>query len=80
MGMLVPRQSEKCVGWALSFTCKQDKITQIVIGVILLVLSIVVPPFIFVMVGLMGGKSMHKDTLHHKGSHLHDNLDESHKE
>lgn len=80
IGMLIPNHIEKWMGWMLGFTCKQEKVTQIIIGVILLILSIILPPLIFVILGLMGGKAIHKDSLHYKGQHLHENLDESHKE
>ncbi|MDN3504461.1 MAG: hypothetical protein P0S95_02660 [Rhabdochlamydiaceae bacterium] len=80
VGMLIPLQIDKGMGWVLSFTCKQEKITQIIIGVVLLVISIVLCPVIFIILGLMGGKSLHKDSLHHKGQHLHSNLDETHHE
>ncbi|MCF7806802.1 MAG: hypothetical protein K9M07_01065 [Simkaniaceae bacterium] len=80
IGMLVPQYTEKFMGFILGFTCKQEKVTQIVIGVILLVLSVLIAPVVFLFLGLMGGKSIHKDTAHHKGLHLHGHLDETHKE
>ena len=79
IGMLIPNHTEKWLGHLLSFCCKQEKVTQIIIGVILLALSVIISPLIFVLLGLMGGKSIHKDTLHHKGQHLHENLDDSQK-
>ena len=79
IGVLLPNQIEKWIGYLLGFTTKQEKVTQIVIGVVLLVLAIIVPPVIFILLGLMGGKSLHKDAMKHQGEHLHGNLDDSHK-
>lgn len=42
----------------LSFVFKQEAATQIVIGVVLLVLAIVIPPLIFLILGLHGGKDL----------------------
>lgn len=79
LGMLIPTHIEKTISTLLQVSCKQEKVTQIIIGVILLLLSIVLSPVICLLLGLIAGKSLHRDMIHHKGQHLHSTLDETHK-
>jgi membrane associated rhomboid family serine protease len=43
----------------LQFIFKQEKTTQIVLGIVALILAIVIPPLIFLILGLHGGKDIH---------------------
>jgi membrane associated rhomboid family serine protease len=78
-GMLLPGHAEKIIGFLLQTTCKQERVTQIIIGVVLLLISMILSPLIYLFLGFVAGKSLYKDTLHHKGQHLHSTLDEKHK-
>ena len=44
---------------AMQFIFKHETATQIVLGIVLLILAIFIPPLIFLLVGLHGGKDMH---------------------
>lgn len=72
VGMILPSYTEKLLHSILAYVCKQEKVTQIVIGVILLVISVVLSPVIFLMIGFVSGKSLHRETVMHKGKNLHD--------
>jgi hypothetical protein len=41
------------------FVFKQEKMTQLVLGICWLMVSIFMPPLVFLMVGLYGGKSLY---------------------
>ena len=71
VSMLIPGRIEHFTHMVLEFVCKQEKVTQIVMGTILLVVSVVLSPVIFLMLGLAGGKSLHHDTLVQRGKFLH---------
>jgi hypothetical protein len=43
----------------LHFVFKQEGTTQLVLGIVLLVVSIFLAPLIFLLIGLHGGKDMH---------------------
>jgi hypothetical protein len=44
---------------ALSFIFKQEQTTQIVIGILCLIIAIFLPPLFFLILGLHGGKDLH---------------------
>lgn len=44
---------------AMGFVFKHEQTTQIVLGVIVLILAVFIPPLIFLIVGLNGGKDLH---------------------
>jgi xanthine/uracil permease len=71
ISMLIPGRIEHFMQMVLEFVCKQEKITQIVMGTILLVISVVLSPVVFLILGLAGGKSLHHDTLVQRGKFLH---------
>ena len=77
VGMLLPMHTEKVSSAILKFVCKQEKVTQIIIAIALILLSIILPPVTFLLIGVMGGKAIHRDTVHHKGQHLHSSMDDS---
>jgi len=70
VGALMAGRIEHLMNTILEFICKQEKITRIIIGVVLLILSIVVSPVIFAMIGLAGGQSLHHHTLIQRGKFL----------
>ena len=67
IGMIFPVHADKILGQVLEFTCKQEKVTQIVIGVILIAISVVLAPVIYLIMGLVCGKALHRDTVAQKG-------------
>jgi hypothetical protein len=71
LGMVLPSFAEKILHSILSYVCKQERVTQIIIGVILLAIAVILSPLIFLMIGLFSGKAMHRDTVMHKGKNLH---------
>ncbi len=63
LGVIMPARIEVFTAKISHFIFKQEKTTQIVLGVVALVLSILVPPLIFFLLGLHGGKSMHHQVM-----------------
>jgi hypothetical protein len=63
VGMVFPSKTQAIIGQMLEFTCKQERVTQIVIGVVLIILSIVIAPVIFLLIGAICGKAIHQDTI-----------------
>jgi len=65
LGIVFPTHVEKLVSKAFHFVGKQEKITQIVLGVVYLVLAVFVPFVIFFTLGIMGamGISAHSTKL-----------------
>lgn len=55
LGVVFPAYAEKFAMSAFRFVGKQEKITQIVLGVVTLVLAVFLPFLIFLLLGLMGG-------------------------
>ena len=72
IGMIFPSRTHKIIGQILEFTCKQERVTQIVIGIVLIILSIVIAPVIFLLIGAICGKAIHHDTLQCKSNHSQD--------
>jgi hypothetical protein len=67
LGMIFPAHVERILVQVLEFTFKQEKITQIIIGVVLLILAIIISPAIFFLIGAVGGKALHRDIVVQKG-------------
>lgn len=59
LGMWLPAKIEKMCNSVLKFIFKQEKVTQIVLGIVGWILSIFLPPLVFLFLGLMGGKDIH---------------------
>ncbi|GAB4186976.1 MAG: hypothetical protein Tsb0015_05250 [Simkaniaceae bacterium] len=57
IGVWLPKKVDGFLRKVKGFVFKQETITQIVLGVVGWILSIFVPPLIFLYLGLMGGKS-----------------------
>jgi hypothetical protein len=47
----------------LHFVLKQEQTTQIVIGILLLIVAIFLPPLYFLMLGLHGGKDIFRSAM-----------------
>ncbi|HEY5236403.1 MAG TPA: hypothetical protein VIJ14_09515 [Rhabdochlamydiaceae bacterium] len=63
LGVIMPARIELLTKKISHFIFKQEKTTQIVLGVVGLVISIILPPVIFLFLGLHGGKSMHHQVM-----------------
>jgi hypothetical protein len=59
LGVLLSGKVEHFCKKILHFVFKQESTTQLVLAVVVLVLSIVVSPLVFFILGLHGGKDMH---------------------
>ncbi|MBI5273797.1 MAG: hypothetical protein HY860_01940 [Chlamydiales bacterium] len=55
IGICLPKHIERFEEICFRFIYKQEKITQIIIGVVLLVLAVFISPLVFLLLGLMGG-------------------------
>lgn len=55
LGIVFPLVVDKIVFKAFVFVEKQEKITQIVLGVVFLVIAVFIPFVIFFILGIMGG-------------------------
>ena len=69
LGVIMPARIELLTKKISQFIFKQEKTTQIVLGVVGLVVSIILPPIIFLLLGLHGGKSMHHQVMTIYGEH-----------
>ena len=69
LGVIMPARIELLTKKISHFIFKQEKTTQIVLGVVGLVISIILPPIIFLLLGLHGGKSMHHQVMTIYGEH-----------
>jgi hypothetical protein len=59
VGALIPEKISKMLQSVTSFVLKQDKSTQLILAGVILVLSILACPLVFLLMGLHGGKSIH---------------------
>ncbi|MBI2742324.1 MAG: hypothetical protein HYX48_00200 [Chlamydiales bacterium] len=58
LGAVFPAKVDNFAKKMFVFVFKQEQTTQLVLGIFKLVLSIFLPPLIFLLLGLHGGKSM----------------------
>ncbi len=58
IGIVAPQQVEKVVHKVFDFIERQEQTTQLVLAAVLLILSIFLPPLVFLLIGLHGGKDM----------------------
>lgn len=58
LGVLLPFEVERILRKMSSFVLKQEAITQLVIGVVCLVLAVFLPFLVFLLLGLNGGMAM----------------------
>jgi len=59
VGALIPGKISKMLQAVTNFVMKHDKSTQLVLAGVILVLSVLVCPLVFLLMGLHGGKSLH---------------------
>lgn len=59
LGVVFPMKVGVFAGKIFAFIFKQERTTQIVLGVVSLIVSIFLPPLVFLLLGLHGGRSMH---------------------
>jgi len=59
LGVIFPQKVESFLQMIFRFIFKQDKTIQIVLGVVALIIAIFMPFIIFLVVGLIGGRTMH---------------------
>ena len=60
LGVVLPTSVEKLLRTAMRFVIRQERTTQLVLGAVTCVLSIFLPPLIFLLMGLSGGKNLIK--------------------
>ncbi len=60
LGVWFPMKVEKSVRGVFQFVNKQQKPTMIVLGVVGLIVAVFLPPLVFFVLGLMGGKSLYR--------------------
>lgn len=59
IGILAENQVSQFSKSVFKFLFKQEKMTQLVLGIVFLVLAIFLPPVYFLLLGLHGGKDLH---------------------
>lgn len=70
IGVLLSSKIEFMLKKMWHFIFKQEQATQVVLGVVMLVISIFVPPAIFFLLGIGGGKSLYHQALEVKAQHI----------
>ncbi len=76
IGMVFPVKLDKILSSVLEFICKQEKITQIILGSIFVLISIVLAPVTFFAIGSFAGKALHRDTAMIKSQYADQNQDD----
>lgn len=71
LGVLMPGKIEFLGKRTFHFIFKQEQTTQIILGVVSLVLSIFLPPLIFLLIGMHGGKSLYHQAMEIYSQHKH---------
>lgn len=59
LGAILPQQIQKLSHSVLGFFFRQDSNTQLILAGVMLILSILLCPLIFLITGLLGAKAMH---------------------
>ena len=67
VGVWIPKHIGKIAHATFGFCHRQQKVTVIVIAVVGVILSIFLPPLIFICAGLMAGRSFHRHA--HEAGH-----------
>lgn len=57
IGVIMPHKIKKAIAACFHFVFKQEKKTQLILGIVGAIISFFLPPLIFFFVGLAGGKS-----------------------
>jgi hypothetical protein len=66
VALILPNQINKTLGKFYEMIKTQEKATQIIIGIVKLVIAIFVPLVLFALLGLLGGSSTHLHSLKSK--------------
>ncbi len=64
IGIIFPNPIENFLAKTYSFVQKQEKSTQIIIGVVRIIIGLFIPFVIFAMMGLLAGSSYHEHMKH----------------
>ncbi|MCB1118164.1 MAG: hypothetical protein KDK50_06260 [Chlamydiia bacterium] len=64
LGVWFPVKVEKAIRSIFLFVNKQQKPTMLVLGVVGLIVAIFLPPLVFFVLGLMGGKGLYRFAMH----------------
>ncbi len=63
LGMIFPVKADALTKRGFQFSFKQDKMVKVILGIVALLLAIFLPFLIFLGVGLIGGRAIHKFAL-----------------
>jgi hypothetical protein len=63
LGVLFPGKTEHVTRRMFQFYMKQEQTTQLVLGIVFLILSIFLPIMVFFLLGCHGGKSLYRQAL-----------------
>jgi hypothetical protein len=63
IGILLPGRVAHLSKNIFQFIFKHEELTQMVLGIVFLILAIFLPPLFFLLLGLHGGKDMHHHAL-----------------
>lgn len=58
LGVIFPARVELICKKAMEFIFKQEDTTQLILGIVVLIIAIFLPPLIFLKLGLHGGKDL----------------------
>ena len=62
VGVLLPNKTEMFSGKIFGFIRKQEHVTQIILGVVLLIISVFLPFITFLLLGLYGGLKLRQQS------------------
>jgi hypothetical protein len=60
IGVLLEKKVEGASRAAFTFVFRQERTTQLILGIVFLVLAIFIPPLYFLLLGVHGGKDLHR--------------------
>lgn len=60
LGVIIPGRVETYASRMFQFVFKQEQTTQLVLSIVMLIISIFLPPLIFLIVGAQGGQSLRR--------------------
>jgi len=69
LGIIFPAPVEKGLKQIYGFTFKQEKITQVIIGIVKIIIALFIPFILFGLLGLLAGTSYHYYTRHAQITH-----------
>lgn len=72
VGLIFPAYIERGMIKILSFTLRQEKMTQIMIGLMIVAIAVILSPLLFLCVGLIAGKALHRDAVIQRGKFSHE--------